>query len=74
MVDGLLANADSAKVFGTVGVTGDDDALMGDVGESRSLEPVESFVRFFFKNPRVGIEAALEECTQPWIDLGVAAS
>lgn len=40
-----------------VGVMGepDDVSLMGDVGESRSLEPPESFVRFFLRNPRVGM-------------------
>jgi hypothetical protein len=32
-------------------------SLIGEVGESRSREPEESLVRFFFKNPRVGIEA-----------------
>lgn len=32
-------------------------SLIGDVGESRSLEPDESFVRFFFRKPRDGIEA-----------------
>jgi hypothetical protein len=37
-------------VTGELGTTGDD-------GESRSLEPDESFVRFFFKNPRVGMKA-----------------
>lgn len=35
---------------GELGTTGED-------GESRSLEPDESFVRFFFKNPRVGMKA-----------------
>jgi hypothetical protein len=46
-----------------VGVTGDVVSLMGEVGESKSLEePVESFVRFFLRNPRVGIEAVMEEC------------
>jgi len=37
-------------------------SLTGEVGESRSREPVESFVRFFLRNPRVGIRAAVEEC------------
>ena len=61
----LLANSDSEVDLETVGVTGDVVSLIGDVGESRSLEPDESFVLFFFKNPRVGIEAALKECTSP---------
>jgi hypothetical protein len=33
---------------------------MGEVGESRSLEPFESFVRFFLRKPRVGMGAAEE--------------
>ena len=70
----LLANSDSEVDLETVDVTGDVVSLIGDVGKSRSLEPDESFVLFFFKNPRVGIEAALKECTQPWLDLGAAAS
>jgi hypothetical protein len=32
--------------------------LMGEVGESRSLEPFESLVRFFLRKPRVGIGGA----------------
>lgn len=36
------------------------DSLTGDVGESRSFEPDESFVLFFFRNPNVGIEAAFQ--------------
>lgn len=32
-------------------------SLIGDVGESRWWEPPESLVRFFFRNPRDGIEA-----------------
>lgn len=40
-----------------VGVMGDDVSLIGEVGESRSREPVESFVRFFLRKPRVGIRA-----------------
>ena len=43
--------------FDVVGVTGDAVSLMGEVGESRSREPAESFVRFFLRNPRVGIDA-----------------
>ena len=31
-------------------------SLIGEVGESRSLEPPESFVLFFFRKPRVGIK------------------
>lgn len=38
------------------GVSGDDEST-GEVGLSRVAEPVESFVRFFLRNPRVGIEA-----------------
>lgn len=48
-----------------VGVMGEPGSLMGEVGESRSLEPVESLVRFFLRNPRVGMGAASrgsEEC------------
>lgn len=46
-----------------VGVIGEPESLMGDVGESRSLEPVESFVRFFLRKPRVGIGSGwMEEC------------
>jgi len=60
---GLLAEdllAMEARVFlDEVGVTGEKASLMGEVGESRSLE---SFVRFFFRNPRVGIRAAVKEC------------
>lgn len=42
-----------------VGVVADVGAeellsLTGDVGESRSLEPDESFVLFFFRNPNTG--------------------
>lgn len=37
------------------------DVRVGEVGESKSLEPVESFVRFFLRNPRVGIKAIVEE-------------
>lgn len=40
-----------------VGEKGEAAGLMGEVGESKSLEPVESFVRFFLRKPRVGIEA-----------------
>ena len=40
-----------------VGVMGDEVSLIGEVGESRSREPVESFVRFFLRKPRVGIRA-----------------
>ena len=33
-------------------------SFTGDVGDSRSFaEPVESFVRFFLRKPRVGIDA-----------------
>jgi hypothetical protein len=32
-------------------------SLTGELGESKSFDPDESFVRFFFKKPRVGIEA-----------------
>ena len=33
-------------------------SFTGDVGDSRSLaEPVESFVRFFLRKPRVGMNA-----------------
>lgn len=39
-----------------------EESLMGEVGESRSREPVEPFVRFFLRKPRVGIRAAVEEC------------
>ena len=42
-----LVEADAVEVL----------SLTGDVGESGSLEPDESFVRFFLRNPRVGIEA-----------------
>ena len=41
-----------------LGVSGDVVSLTGEVGLSRSFEPVESFVRFFLRNPRVGIGAA----------------
>jgi len=34
-------------------------SLTGEVGESRSLEPDESFVRFFLRNPRLGMGARL---------------
>jgi hypothetical protein len=60
-VDDLLTT--EARVFlDDVGVMGEKASLMGEVGESRSLEPLASFVRFFFRNPRVGIEAAVKEC------------
>jgi hypothetical protein len=32
----------------------------------RSLEPCESFVRFFLRNPRLGMGAAAEECCRQW--------
>src|SRR5690242_4140402 len=57
-----------ARLLEVVGVMGapDDVSLMGDVGESRSLEPPESFVRFFLRKPRVGMLRAAgarrEEC------------
>lgn len=73
-MEALLPEKDPEVVLETVGVTGLEVSLTGDVGESRSLEPVESFVLFFFKKPSDGIEAAVEECTQPWLDLGAAAS
>ena len=38
-----------------VGVMGEPESLVGDVGESRSREPDESLVRFFLRKPRVGI-------------------
>jgi hypothetical protein len=38
--------------------------LTGDVGESRSWLPVESFVRFFFRNPRDGMRAAPQRWEQ----------
>lgn len=37
------------------------DVRVGDVGESKSFEPVESFVLFFLRNPRVGMKTAVEE-------------
>jgi hypothetical protein len=44
-----------------VAVLESEFATVGDDGESRSFEPVESFVRFFLRNPRVGIKAAVDE-------------
>jgi len=42
-----------------VGVAGEVGSPTGEVGVSRSLEPVESLVRFFFRKPlRVGMSAA----------------
>jgi hypothetical protein len=55
----LLKGEEPEVVLEAVGVMGEDVSLMGDVGESRSREPVESFVRFFLRNPRVGIRAAV---------------
>jgi hypothetical protein len=43
-----------------------EESLTGEVGESRSREPEESFVLFFFKNdPRVGIRAACRSAPGP---------
>jgi hypothetical protein len=64
VADDLLPRND-VEVFEAVGVMGDEVSLTGEVGESRSRDPVESFVRFFFRNPRVGIDAAVEECCWP---------
>ena len=36
-----------------VGVEG--ESLMGDIGDAKSLESDESFVRFFFRKPNVGM-------------------
>ena len=36
-----------------VGVDG--ESLMGDIGDAKSLESDESFVRFFFRKPNVGM-------------------
>lgn len=41
-----------------VGVTGECVSFVGEAGESRSREPLESFVRFFLRKPRVGIGGA----------------
>ena len=48
-----------------VGVMGELLSLMGEVGESRSLEPFESFVRFFLRKPRVGIGGAARGMRRP---------
>lgn len=70
-VDALLAFLKEPEaVLECVGVMGDDVSLMGEVGESRSLEPLESFVRFFLRNPRVGIKAAVVECCRALARLG----
>ena len=48
------------KPLDEVGVRG--LSLTGDVGELGSFEPDESFVLFFFRKPRVGMEAHPEVC------------
>ncbi len=52
-----LVGADAVEVVVVV------PSLVGDVGESRSFEPDESFVRFFLRKPRVGIEAKMRPLT-----------
>lgn len=50
----------AVESFGSEGGPSLDEggvSLTGDVGESRSLDPDESFVRFFLRNPRFGIGA-----------------
>ncbi len=47
---------ESPKPPDEVGVRG--LSLTGEVGELGSFEPDESFVLFFFRNPRVGMESA----------------
>lgn len=38
----------------------------GEVGEVGSFAPDESFVRFFFRNPRVGMRRLAGECGEGW--------
>ena len=63
---------DEGTAVGVTGVVEVSFSLVGDEGESmlRSREPDESFVRFFFKNPKDGIEAVNcreEEGSLPWL-------
>lgn len=54
------------EVLEKIGEMGDAVSLTGEVGESRSREPAESFVLFFFKNdPRVGIRTACRNAPSP---------
>ena len=61
-VDVTEAMAESCGGFDSESVPLDEGgvSLTGDVGESRSLEPDDSFVRFFLRNPS-GMGAAAPE-------------
>lgn len=61
--DGLYGAVDCDEIEGMepfkpladVGVTGLAVELVFEVGELKSFEPVDALVRFFFRNPKLGI-------------------